>query len=256
MKIINYFNIVVWYLSNFRYIPNLFFLINNKIREIIFSEHRKSFNLKNLKFSSHNSFFKKEGIKSLDFKKKKIYLDSLKKNKKIIKNFGGEADLNLLYSVCNKFISKKTFILETGVALGWSSLVFLFFLSKRNGFLFSIDMPYVKKNNFNYVGSAVPNSLKDKWHLYKLPDFQGLKKIIKKNTKFDLIHYDSDKSYYGRKRSYEILWSVLKKGGYFISDDISDNLAFLNFVKKKDLIEKKDFYILRYKKKYIGVVKK
>ena len=100
------------------------------------------------------------------------------------------------------------------------------------------------------------NSLKDKWHLYKLPDFQGLRKIKKKNTKFDLIHYDSDKSYYGRKRSYEILWSLLKKGGYFISDDISDNLAFLSFVKKKDLIERKDFYILKYKKKYIGVVKK
>ena len=49
---------------------------------------------------------------------------------------------------------------------------------------------------------------------------------------------------------------TFKKGGYFISDDISDNLAFLSFVKKKDLIEKKDFYILRYKKKYIGVVKK
>ena len=72
MKIINYFNIVVWYLSNFRYIPNLFFLINNKIREIIFSEHRKSFNLKNLKFSSNNFFFKKEVLKILNFKKKKF----------------------------------------------------------------------------------------------------------------------------------------------------------------------------------------
>lgn len=255
MKIINYLNIIIWYLFNFKYVPNLFFLINNKIKEIFLNEHLRPLNLKNLEFSDHNVFFKKEGIKSFNFKKKKIYLESLKKNKKVIKNFGGEADLNLLYSICNKFTSKKTFILETGVALGWSSLVFLFFLSKKNGFLFSIDMPYVRKFNFDYVGSAVPNSLKNKWHLFKLPDLQGLKKIERKKIKFDIVHYDSDKSYYGRKRSYKILWSLLKKGGYFISDDISDNSAFLDFV-KKNLIQRRNYYILRYKKKYIGIIKK
>ena len=86
--------------------------------------------------------------------------------------------------------------------------------------------------------------------------FSGLKKILKKKIKFDLIHYDSDKSYYGRKRSYEILWFLLKKKGYFISDDISDNLAFLDFVRKKKLIKKKNYYILKFKRKYIGIVKK
>ena len=115
-------------------------------------------------------------------------------------------------------------------------------------------MPYVTKKNFDYIGSIVPNFLKKNWQLYKIPDFMGLKKIQKKNIKFDLIHYDSDKSYYGRKRSYEILWDLLKKKGYFISDDISDNYAFFNFVQKKNLKKDKDFFILKFKKKFIGVV--
>ena len=115
-------------------------------------------------------------------------------------------------------------------------------------------MPYVTKKNFDYIGSIVPNFLKKNWQLYKIPDFMGLKKIKKKNIKFDLIHYDSDKSYYGRKRSYEILWDLLKKKGYFISDDISDNYAFFNFVQKKNLEKDKDFFILKFKKKFIGVV--
>ncbi len=256
MRIINYLNIIIWYLFNFKFLPNLFFLIKNKIMELIFSEHKKPIYEENLKFSHHNFFFKKECIKSLNFQTEKIYLDSLKKNKKKVKSFGGEADLSLLHSICNKIKSKNIFILETGVALGWSSLVFLFFLSKKKGQLFSIDMPYINQTNFDYVGAAVPDALKNKWQLYRLPDFQGLKKILKKKIKFDLIHYDSDKSYYGRKRSYEILWFLLKKKGYFISDDISDNFAFLDFVRKKKLIKNKNYYILKFKRKYIGIVKK
>ena len=43
-------------------------------------------------------------------------------------------------------------------------------------------MPYINKTNFDYVGAAVPDALKNKWQLYRLPDFQGLKKILKKKN--------------------------------------------------------------------------
>ena len=148
MKIINYFYIIIWYLINFKYLPNLFFLVINKIKQVFLNEQSKFTNSKKLEFLSHNLFFKKESIKSLNFKKKKIYLNSLKRSKKIIKNFGGEADLNLLYSICNKFISKKIFILETGVALGWSSLVFLFFFKQTQWFFIFHRHALCKKIRF------------------------------------------------------------------------------------------------------------
>ena len=48
--------------------------------------------------------------------------------------------------------------------------------------------------------------------------------------RFDFIHYDSDKSYEGRMKNYKLIWSMLNKKGCFVSDDISDNSAFFDFV--------------------------
>ena len=254
MKIINYLSIIIWYIKNPKFLPNLVFVIQNKIKEIFLDNDISLVKKSKITHIDHDKFYKINLINNISFKKKNFYLNIINENKKIIKNYGGEADLDLLFCICNKIKSQNFLILETGVALGWSSLVFLFFLNKKRGKLYSIDMPYVTKNNFDYIGSIVPNFLKNKWHLYKVPDLLGLKKIQRKNIKFDLIHYDSDKSYYGRIRSYEILWNLLKEGGYFISDDISDNYAFLDFVKKKNLKKDKDFFILKFKKKFIGVV--
>lgn len=85
-----------------------------------------------------------------------------------------------------------------------------------------------------------------------MPDSYALKKIKKLNIKFDLVHYDSDKSISGRMRSYPILWSLLNKNGILISDDIGDNMAFFNFC--KSLKKKPD--IIKYKNKFQGLIKK
>ena len=34
-----------------------------------------------------------------------------------------------------------------------------------------------------------------------------------KKKKFDFIHYDSDKSYNGRKKNYKLIWEILNKNG-------------------------------------------
>jgi predicted O-methyltransferase YrrM len=81
----------------------------------------------------------------------------------------------------------------------------------------------------------------------------SFKKNKSYKKKFNLVHYDSDKSYYGRKKSYETLWFLIKKNGILISDDISDNYAFINFVKQKKLIKNKSYFILKYKNKFIGI---
>ena len=172
----------------------------------------------------------------------------LARNSKVI--MGGAGDLDLLFAACK--LSNAKNILETGVAYGWSSLAILASISKKkDAKLISIDMPYPKMNNEDFVGIVVSKSLREKWHLIREPDRNGIQKAINKlGGVIDLCHYDSDKSYYGRVYAYPILWDALKKGGVFISDDIQDNFAFKEFVEKKNL----KFAVTKSEEKYIGIL--
>src|SRR5690606_30344108 len=71
---------------------------------------------------------------------------------------GGAGALDLIYNVCE--FSQAQNALETGVAYGWSSLAALLSLHKRNGTLYSSDMPYLGKDNDVYVGCVVPDDLR------------------------------------------------------------------------------------------------
>ena len=144
-------------------------------------------------------------------------------------------------------------VLETGVAYGWSSAAILSSVSKRSGKLISVDMPMVRQTDYHLIGAAVHEDLKGNWELLREPDKHGLNKAIKKhNYSYDLAHYDSDKSYYGRKWSQPLIWKYLRKGGVFISDDIEDNSAFREFVVPNNL----DFSVLKFEGKYVGVIRK
>ena len=109
----------------------------------------------------------------------------------------GAADCELLYSLCRRLAARR--VLETGVALGWSSLAILLSLRDRpEGMLFSTDMPYPVIKADAWVGAAVPEHLRDRWVLYRMPDRQALPQAIDAGQPFDLCHYDSDKSVKGR----------------------------------------------------------
>ena len=164
---------------------------------------------------------------------------------------GGAGDLNFLYYLTK--LSKSEKIIETGVAYGWSSLSILLALSEQSGGkLISGDLPYVSLNNDPYVGCVVPESLKSKWQLIRQADRQALPVALKEFKKIDLCHYDSDKSYYGRWWAYPKLWDALNDGGYFVSDDINDNMAFVEFCEK---VERKPI-VIEFGGKYLGVIKK
>ena len=181
--------------------------------------------------------------------------DHLKKVKRKIEasesDFGGQGHIFLLYGVCENIESIK--VLETGVAYGWSSAAILSSISKRSGKLISVDMPMIKQTDYHLIGTAVHEDLKGNWELLREPDRHGLNKAIKKhNYSYDLAHYDSDKSYYGRKWAQPLIWQYLRKGGIFISDDIEDNSAFREFVVLSHL----DFSVLKFEGKYVGVIRK
>ena len=174
--------------------------------------------------------------------------DKLKNSKS---NFGGQGHVQLLYAVCEHLKVEK--VVETGVAYGWSSAAILKSISKRTGKLISVDMPMIKQTDYHLIGVAVEKKLFKYWDLIREPDKFGLKKAITKhNNIFDLAHYDSDKSYYGRKWSQLLIWKFLRPGGIFISDDIEDNSAFREFVEEN----KFDYSVLKFEGKFVGLIKK
>lgn len=162
---------------------------------------------------------------------------------------GGAGDLRLLYFTCEALEARRA--LETGVAYGWSSLAILASLAKRErSLLTSIDMPYPKLGNERWVGTAVPEDLRSCWRLIRQPDRYGICRAIElHNDALDVCHYDSDKSYYGRKWGHRVLWNALRPGGIFISDDIQDNFAFKELVDEREV----DFFVLESQGKYVGI---
>ena len=83
-----------------------------------------------------------------------------------------------------------------------------------------------------------------------MPDRLILNNIFTTYGKFDLCHYDSDKTYYGRLWAYKLIFKNLRKKGMLISDDIGDNEAFMDFAK---MINKK-VHIIKGIKNYVGVI--
>ncbi len=160
---------------------------------------------------------------------------------------GGPGALELIYYACE--FTNAQHVVETGVAYGWSSLASLLSLAKRNGTLYSSDMPYLAQDGDQYVGYVVPQNLRANWKLFRFADKESLPKIFSENVVFDVLHYDSDKSYNGRIWAYQELYKHLRKGGVFISDDIGDNSAYQDFCEHNDI----ETTVVEYEGKYIGV---
>ena len=166
-------------------------------------------------------------------------------------NFGGPGHVDLIYTICERLNIKNA--IETGVAYGWSSAAILRSLSQRDGSLISIDMPMLKQSDYHLIGVAVESKLQSCWDLRREPDRFALPRAIKKmNGALEFVHYDSDKSYYGRKWSQEIIWKNLIRGGIFVSDDIEDNEAFMEFVD----LHRLRFSVVKCDEKFVGVIKK
>ncbi|WP_299615517.1 glycosyltransferase [Pelagibius sp.] len=141
---------------------------------------------------------------------------------------GGASNMDLLYNLCQGTRAER--VIETGVANGWSSLAFLLSLKTRpDARLFSVDLPYLKHHNDRWVGIAVPESLHDRWQLFRMADREGLPRALKAAGTIDLAHYDSDKSPEGRAFAYPLIWQALRPGGLLISDDVGDNTSFRDF---------------------------
>ena len=173
--------------------------------------------------------------------------ESSQKEKDCPIKMGGAGALELIYYSC-EFANAKNAV-ETGVAYGWSSLAALLSLEKRNGTLYSSDMPYLGQDGDQYVGCIVPEKLQKNWKLFRHADKESLPEIFGENGSFDVVHYDSDKSYEGRTWAYNELYKHLRKGGVFLSDDIGDNSAYQDFCEKNSI----ETSVVEFEGKFVGL---
>ena len=162
----------------------------------------------------------------------------------------GSSDLRLAYSAAIGIGARD--ILETGVALGWSSLAFLKATEAAGGRLVSVDRPYPFLIGHSWVGAAVPQDMRERWMLLRHSDKRGIPKALRMSDGYDLIHYDSDKTEEGRRWAYPHLWRALRPGGLLISDDVGDNAAWAEFCRSVGA----PLVVVRRRRAYSGLARK
>lgn len=254
MQKFHFFNFILFCLNYKKLdviIKKIFIRINvfkkkiNK-KDLINNLNRNKTSLENYMKSENYELYKeaKQFSKALRTK-------SSKKLRKINYDLGGGGAYNLIYFLTRKI--KPKIILETGVAAGYSSSAFLEAINKNKiGKLFSSDFPYFRiPNPVQFIGILVDNKYKKNWKLFLDGDERNvynIKKNLKK--KIDLIHYDSDKTYEGKKKFFKSINNLLKNNTLIIIDDIQDDNFFLEYIKNKN----KKFKIFKFKRKFLGLI--
>ena len=166
-----------------------------------------------------------------------------------IASLGGGGDVATLFFLTR--FRQPMFVVETGVAAGWSSRTLLDALRANGaGVLYSSDLPYVWQVDGRFpLAPLVPSRLRDNWFVSTLGDRKSLPTLRSRINRVDLFHYDSDKTYAGRKFAIECLRPMFTKDTTVIMDDIQNNLYFRDYCESSGL----DPLIFRYQEKYLGV---
>lgn len=157
----------------------------------------------------------------------------------------GFSEARLLYTVCRAI--NPEIVVETGVASGLSSAMFLLAMKNNNrGHLYSIDLPFEKRNfsekeikkrkksfpQNKREGWLVPDSLKGRWTLELGDARELLPGLLDRIKECDIFLHDSNHSYEHMSWEFEAVWPHL--GSVLLVDDIRLNDAFDDFVKKQE----------------------
>ncbi|MGB3752427.1 MAG: class I SAM-dependent methyltransferase [Parerythrobacter sp.] len=164
--------------------------------------------------------------------------------------FGGGGAYPLIHFLVRYL--EPEFIVETGVAAGWSSHAALAACEKNgNGRLYSSDFPYFRETNAaDDIGLLVPDHLRDRWTLDIRGDEHSLPEVASRNGAIDLLHYDSDKSYSGRKFALSTLEGSLSQDAWLIMDDIQDDLFFRDMVIANEF----EHSVCEFEGKFLGII--
>ena len=162
-------------------------------------------------------------------------------------NPGGRADASseVLYLFVRALRPKV--VVETGVALGYSSAFLLQGLhDNAEGHLHSIDLPTTDPQGHitsegvrdrtsvpvAQTGGVVPNDLRDRWSLTLAPSNPTLASLFETVGPTDIFFHDSEHTFENMIWEYRTSWPHLRPGGYLLSDDVSLNNAFPQFCRE------------------------
>tara|TARA_B100001093_G_scaffold499834_1_gene549529 strand:- start:931 stop:1704 length:774 start_codon:yes stop_codon:yes gene_type:complete len=239
--------------------PKRFFVMLKKVFLRFFDENNSIPNYQNIKWLESNYISFEKFAKKLDKDlwsksigiSNKIHEDSKFKLNNLKYDLGGGGFYPLIFFIVK--YTKPKVIVETGVAAGFSSYAILKAIDENKyGRLYSSDFPYFRMPKpERFIGIIIPEYLKKYWELYIEGDDINLPIISKKINNIDVFHYDSDKSYFGRKNSLVSLKKNINSDTIIIMDDIQDNSFFYDYVMKLD---NSTWYIFKFEGKYIGVV--
>lgn len=166
-------------------------------------------------------------------------------------SFAGAGSYPLLHFLVRRL--RPHVVVETGVAVGYTSRSVLDAL-RRNGTgrLYSSDFPYFRRRRpEEMIGLLVPDELRNAWELHLRGDRANLDRILDRVDRVDLFHYDSDKSYQGRRMAVERVRPYLDPGGVLVMDDISDDAFFRDLVTGEELA----YDVLPFEGRFVGVVR-
>lgn len=171
---------------------------------------------------------------------------------KIEFDLGGGGYVPALYFITRYM--RPDCIVETGVSAGYSSSAFLSAI-KVNGMgrLYSSDFPHFRLlNPEQYIGVLVEEELKDNWDLFIDGDQANIPRILEQiDHHIDLFHYDSDKTYSGRKFAMTAVEQKLCPSSLILMDDIQDNSFFHDYVEDKGCPTCR---IYEFEGKYVGLI--
>lgn len=132
-----------------------------------------------------------------------------------------------LYIICR--IWEPDFVVETGVAAGYSSTLILQALEDNGkGRLFSID---IGQRHFGRdIGWLVPKELQPRWTLYLESSQKRLKPLLEELGQINIFYHDSEHTYENMMFEYETSYAHIKSGGVLLTHDMGK--AFYDFAKK------------------------
>lgn len=186
-----------------------------------------------------------------------IQVQSKKRYPSIENPYPVEYDLDkslcrFLFFLCK--LTNPDLVVETGVANGFSSSYILLGLDyEKNGELISIDYLFEPWHTERGIGMAIPNTLRKRHKIIFGKSIPTLKKLLINNAAIDIFIHDSLHTYKNMIEEYKLVWPYIKNGGFLLSDDVSINDAFLDFV---DKIRLKPLIIQQEKGELFGLIQK
>jgi predicted O-methyltransferase YrrM len=165
-------------------------------------------------------------------------------------DLGGGGAYPVLYFLAR--LMRPTSVVETGVAAGFSSQAILSALEENeHGTLYSSEFPYFRlADPHRYVGILVEERHRKSWQLHLDGDRKNLPRILRDCGSVDLFHYDSDKSYLGRRFALQVVGSRLSPKAVVVMDDIQDNLFFRDYLHETSAVAR----VFEFESKFVGIL--